>query len=278
MAGRCGIIAAIFGAGLSVLTSAPIWAADLMSFEAVYDLRLSQASSSGGPRAATGIFETRFVETCTGWDLKSHTVLSLAFSVGPDITNERFFSSWEAKNGNDYTFAAQMLKNGRLAESYKGSAAVSKRGGKAKYEVPATEEKGKPRVVTLNLPQGTLFPAAYSQALLGGADQGQPFFSRVVLNGASTAGPRMLSTAIGPRRVNAWTENTSGIDNGLLQTASWRMSSAYFNFYEKRDLPNTEIFLQIYKTGITESFDQRFGDFIVSAKLQRLRRIDPPRC
>lgn len=262
-------------AALSCVLAAPAWAGDLLSYEAVYELRLTHASSSGGPRAATGLYETRFAETCDGWDSKTHTVLNLAFGEGPSVTNERFFSSWEAKTGRDYQFAAFTLKNGKRVEAYTGTADLGKRGGQARYEVPAAEGNKIEHVTTLKLPQGTLFPAAHAQALLSSAEQGGPLFRQVVLNGSSSVGPRVMSTAIGPRRAPGHAE-VAGIDQGLLGTPSWRMSSAYFNLFERRDMPNTEVDLQLYKSGVTESFEQTFGDFAVSAKLQRLRRLDAP--
>ncbi len=253
------------------------WAGDLLSYEAVYALRLTQASSSGGPRAAIGTFESRFTETCAGWDTKSRTLLTLTFSDGTVFTNERLFSSLEAKTGRNYTFAALTLKNGEAVESYKGSAELSRRGGRARYELPAPEGKKAGRVISLPLPVGTLFPAAHSAALLGSAEQGAPLFRRVVLSGASSVGPRVMSTAIGPRLLQGHPD-VADADPVLLKVPSWRMSSAYFNFYEKRDVPNFEMFLQLSKTGVTESFEQTFRDFTVAATLERLRWLDAPVC
>ena len=261
-------------AALAGLLTTPAWAGDLTSYEAVYELRLTHASASGGPRAAVGLHETRFAETCTGWETKNHTILNLAFSDGPDYTNERFFSSAENKNGRDYTFAALTLKNGKRVEAYKGTAELGKQGGQARYEVPG--EKG-PKVITLKLPQGTLFPTAHAQALLMSAQKGGPLFRQVVLNGASSTGPRVMSTAISQRRPPDHPAE-AGIDQVLLGTPSWRMSSAYFNLSKRRDLPTTEVDMQLYQSGVTESFEQTFGDFTVSAKLQRLRKLDAPSC
>lgn len=252
-------------------------AADVLPYEAIYALRLTHASSSGGPRAAVGIYESRFIETCAGWDTKSHTSLSLTFSDGAIFTNERFFSSLEAKNGRDYSFAVLTLKNGKSVEAYKGTATLAKRGGRARYELPAQEGEKRGHIISLVLPQGTLFPAAHSLALLGSAEQGTPMFRRVVFSGSSSVGPRVLSIAIGPP-LAAGQSKAAEIDRALLDMPSWRMSSAYFNLFEKRDIPNFEVFSRLSKSGVTESFEQAFRDFTVSATLQRLRRLDRPVC
>lgn len=253
-------------------------AANAPSFEAVYDLRLTQASSAAGPRAAVGTYDIKVVETCDGWDTKSHILLHLAFRDDTESSNERFFSSWEAKAGANYRFAVRTVKNGKTVEAFKGTAVLNKKGGSARYEIPAPQADAKPRVVELQLPRDTLFPIAHSQALLQRAEGGESLFRSVVLNGASSNGPRLMSTAIGPRVENAAQPLPAEVDRSLLGTPSWRMSSAFFNLNEQRDTPNTEMFLQIYGSGVTQSFEQTFNDFAVSATLKRLRRIEAPAC
>lgn len=274
--------AAILATGLT-LGAGAAEAANAPSFEAVYDLRLTHASSTTGPRAAVGTYDIKVAETCDGWDTKSHILLQLAFRDDTESSNERFFSSWESKPGESkagahYRFAVRTVKNGKTVEAYKGTAALGKKGGSARYEIPPPQGETKPRVVELPLPRDTLFPAAHSQALLRRAEGGDALFKSVVLNGASSNGPRLMSTAIGPRVENAAQPLPAEIDRALLGTPSWRMSSAFFNLNEQRDTPNTEMFLQIYGSGVTQAFEQTFNDFAVSATLKRLRRIDTPTC
>jgi len=251
---------------------------ELTPHEAIYAIRLTHASATTGPRAATGSFESRLTQTCDGWDTKTHIVLNLAFNDGGNVTNERFFSSWESRTGRDYKFAVLTLQDGRTIESYQGTANLNPLGGRASYELPPPEGQSRAEQVRIRLPRGTLFPAAHIKALLTSAEEGKPLLSRVVLDGASSVGPRLKSTAIGPRLAEIPPAGTAELDPALLNTSSWRMSSAYFNLNPKRDLPNTEIFLQLFKSGVTESFDQTFGDFTVSARLERLRHLDRPAC
>jgi hypothetical protein len=266
---RSAVVALVF-----LFNVGPAWGAELMSYEAVYDVRLQHASGSFGPRAVTGVFESRFAETCGGWDQKTHIKLNLLFADGAPTTNERFFSSFESKNGHDYSFAAVTFRDGKRIESYKGAAVLGRRGGKATYEVPARNGEGGRRTVTLDLPKGTLFPAAHSRLVLDKAASGGPFHSSVVLNGSSSVGPRLHAIAIGPPLV----DSAEVLDPKLAQYPSWRMNEALFNLNDKRDIPNTEMFQRVFQPGVLESFEQTFGDFTVSAKLSHLRWIDPPSC
>ncbi len=268
-------------AALAVLISAPAsHAAEFPPYEATYDLRLSRASSTYGPRAAVGFYQYRVAETCDGWETKSHIVVDLTFREEQTYTNERFFSSWEAKNGGSYKFAVQTTKNGNTVEAFKGTATINAKGGQAVYEpladpVPRKEVKK----VTLPLPPGTLLPLAHARALLQHAQAGDALFRSVVLNGSYSTGPRVLSVAIGPRHGDIAPEPaTPAFDPKLLATPNWQISTAAYNLGEKRDVPNTETAVQIFESGIVRNFEQSFFDYALSAQLSRLQRLEKPAC
>jgi hypothetical protein len=253
-------------------------AAAFPSYEAVYELRLTHASATTGPRAAVGTMESRFAETCDGWDTKSRVYLALAFRDGSEYQNERLFSSWEGKNGKDYTFTARTTKNGEIVEDYKGKAAITRRGASAKYEVPRVEGRKRVRPIVVDLPRDVQFPVAHSKALLAHAARGDLLFRGLVLNGASSNGPRVTSVAIGPRVASAKPNVSSDIDADLIDTHFWRLSTAVFNLGEMSDTPKFELTGLLHESGVTESFEQRFGDFSISAKLTRLRGLPTPDC
>ena len=274
----------IYGIGVVVMgaLSNASAALGLPSYEASYELRLVRASAGGGPRAATGMFNSHFAETCDGWEVKSHIILDLTFRDDRTFTNERFFTSWESKNAAKYRFATQTVKNGLTVEAFKGTATVTRTGGKAIYEPLGGGADEKKFVIAL--PRGTLLPVAQSRALLEHAEQGESIFRSTVLSGASSSGPIVISTIIGPRLVSdtddaaATDENERGIDPELLKAPAWLMSTAYFDLNEQRETPNTEMLLQINDSGVTRSFEQTFDDFTISARLTKLRRIERPAC
>ncbi len=270
------------GIGIVVagLTGATAAAFDLPSYEASYELRLVRASAGEGPRAATGAFDSRFVETCDGWEVKSHIILDLTFRDDRTFTNERFFTSWESKSGADYRFAAQTVKNGVTVEAFKGTAKVTRTGGQAMYEPLGTGTGEKKYFIAL--PRGTLLPAAQSRALLAHAEQGESIFRSTVMSGASSSGPLVISTIIGPRLMGnkdeAAADDSQTLDPELLKAPAWLMSTAYFNLNENRETPNTEMLLQLNDAGVTRTFEQSFDDFAISARLIKLRRVERPPC
>jgi hypothetical protein len=258
---------------------AMVRATELPPFEATYEMRLTHASETGGPRAMAGSYEYRVEQTCDGWETKSHMLLDLAFRDDTNFTNERFFSSWEDKTGSAYRFTTQTVKNGLTVEAFKGTAAVTRKGGDATYE--SLIQPG--RKVTLHLPLGTMLPMAHARALLEHAEQGDQLFRSVVMNGSFSTGPRVLSIAIGRRHdddedIAPEPHPRVDLDAKLIATPSWQMSSALFNLGEKRDTPNTEMFVQLHETGIAQYFEQTFQDFALSATLVKLKHLDPPKC
>ncbi len=277
------VAAAVFVFAVAADLSRAPAAAELPSYAATYEIRLTRASATTGPRAAVGTLDSVFNETCDGWETRTRTVLDLAFRDSSNFTNERYFDSWESKTGRDYKFSVHTFKNGQTIEAFQGRANLKKAGGEAYYE--AVGEKGEPsgKSYALPLPEGTMLPVEHAKALLDRAERGASFFRSVVLNGVSRAGPRILSVAIGepvddgetPRMAfDASPEDVAR----LLNAPAWRMSSARFNLYEGREMPDTELFLQLHKSGVTESFEQTFSDFSLSARLIYLRYLDPPQC
>ncbi len=269
--------------GLMPISSEAKAAAELPSYAATYEIRLKQASATEGPRAAVGTLDSVFQETCDGWETKTRTALDLAFRDSSNYTNERYFESWESKTGADYTFSVRMYKNGETVESFKGRATLRNSDSRAYYEAVGERGERIGKAFVVPLPKDTMLPVEHSKVLLARAESGMPLFRSVVLNGASTSGPRISSIAIG-ERVGA--EELPEILDGsraedverLLKTPAWRMSSALYNLYAERETPDTELFLQIHEGGITESFEQKFDDFLLSAKMVYLRYLDPPKC
>ena len=277
------VVVSTFVLGLVPVSTRAIEAAELPSYAATYEIRLKQASASEGPPAAVGTLDSVFQETCDGWETKTRTALDLTFRDSSNYTNERYVESWEAKTGNDYTFSVRMYKNGETVESYKGRANLRKSAYRAYYEAVGDNGERIGNAIELPLPIGTMLPVEHTEELLARAESGTTMFRSVVLNGASTSGPRIFSIAIGERvgdsvLPSVLDDAPAEDEKSLLNTSAWRMSTAQYNLHAENETPDTELFLQLHESGIAELFDQRFDDFLLSAKIVYLRFLDPPEC
>ncbi|MCB2106698.1 MAG: DUF1849 family protein [Rhodobacteraceae bacterium] len=267
--------------GLFGPASGPVRAASLPSYDASYTLRLVEASSARGPRAATGRLNFKFVETCDGWKTVQSIKLELAFRDGTTMTNERDFSSWEAKNGRSYEFAVRTVKGGVPVEAFRGKAKMRRRSGEVSYELPKSDTGKGLRRFSVRLPGDTLLPVAYLSELIDRAERGEQIFKSTVFSGSSASGPRTLSAAIGPR-LESHDEIASlqdhEIDPNLLDVPAWDLSLAYYNLIERRDTPNFEVFQRSHANGISLTFEQSFEDFKIAAELDRLTALPAQSC
>lgn len=273
---------ALLAMGLALGPGAAVAAPDLFSYEASYSVQLARGSLSTGPRAANGVLDTRFRESCDGWETHSRVVIDLTFRDGTTLTNQREFDSFEAKDGSTYTFAVRTTKGGVPVEAFRGTANIKPRGtGSVVYEIPPENAGAKPRLITLQLPRGTLLPVRHALVFLEQAEKGQRQFRSLVFNGASTAGPRAMSTVIGPQLLPGTVpppEPESDIDKSLLAVPAWDVNLAYYNLVDQRETPTFEVFHRYYASGITPSFEQQFDDFTIRAELDRLQRLQAGAC
>jgi len=270
-------LAAVLG-----LWTAQAEAADgLFSYDSTYTVQLARGSISTGPRAAAGVLEFRLMETCDGWATRSRVIMDLTFRDGSMLINTRDFESFEAKDGRDYTFAVRTTKGDVPVEAFKGVAKLPARGpGSVVYDIPNEDPSLPPRKVTVTLPRGTLLPVQHTLALLERAAKGERQFRSVIFNGASSVGPRVMSTLIGPQLAPVAPPNLimPQVDQDLLTAPAWDLNLAFYNLVERRDTPNFEVFQRYYATGIAPSFEQQFSDFTIRADLDKLQRLPAPTC
>jgi hypothetical protein len=254
---------------------------EIRPYDAVYDVRLVEASTSTGPRAAVGTLDLKLMATCEGWETRSHVAIDPAFRDGTTLTNERVFWSMESADGRSYEFAVKTVKGGVPVEAFKGSARLSRRSGSVSYELLTDDPTARPKRIQVPLPRGTLLPVAYMKELIGRAEKGDALFRSVVFNGASSAGPRTLSALITPRRAEA-SENAARqlpeIDAALLSQPAWDLNLAFFNVFERRDTPNFEVFQSYHASGVTPAFEQEFEDFRIAAELRSLKALSAANC
>lgn len=277
MTQRCGATAIVIllASAVSSLADTP----RLFSYDSRYIVQLASGSVTTGPRAASGVLDYRFAETCEGWQTRSRTIMDLTFRDGTALINTRDFESFESKDGNDYMFSVRTTKGDVPVEAFRGTAKLSARAsGTVVYEIPNEDSAIAPRKVTITLPKGTLLPVQHNLALLDRAAKGERQFRSVIFNGGSSVGPRAMSTVIGPQLAPPNVVLMPQVDKDLLDTPAWDLNLAFYNLIERRDTPNFEVFQRYYASGIAPAFEQQFNDFTIHAELERLQRLPAPTC
>ena len=238
-------------------------------YEAIYDVRLTGSGNGRGPQAAKGLLSFRLTETCDGWETLSYVEVDLTFPSGFQMTSERRFTAWERKDGRRYRFEVEGFKNGKQTEKFKGTARLREDGsGRATYKFRDQ--------LTVDLPEGTVLPVQFSQALIRKAEAGEKTFTLPVFNGQSALGPRLISSAIGLPKTETDAFGTAADD---IRTASPRpVSLAFFNYYSDSETPTFELQTLFHETGLSEAVSQDFGGFELSFELRDVVPMPPTTC
>ncbi len=253
---------AVFGA------SVPARAAEMAPHRAAYVLRLDGPAGSGGVADARGAMVTDYAQACDGWTAEQRIVLELVNAEGEVLTTDTGFTSWESKDGLRYRFNLRTVRNGEVAEEYRGEARLQGAGkaGEARYALP----QGR----TVKLPAGIMFPMAHTVAMLKAAAAGRTLFAGVVFDGATKEGMSSINAVIG-KVLPASAEDKA---NALSAGRSWNARLAFFDLSANAPAPMYELGMRMFENGVGGDQVMDYGEFRVRATLERLEPLPKPKC
>jgi hypothetical protein len=234
---------------------------DLLSIREIYDVSL--ARTSGYLLSARG---RTVVETRTGCYGGTRTLQrSLAdvmYKDGQPIRTDFVTDTWESSDGRTLRFHVSNTQSGNGTEKHDGVARLAADGtGTVTFT-----SGGKP----FALPRGTMFPGAFSRALLDAAVKGHDLANRPVVQGGGRSALLTAAARIGPRLVNA--AETARDPNRLLKGAvAWPILISYFP--ADAELPASEVAAHLYANGVLGSLSLVYPQFTLRAKLVRIERL-----
>jgi hypothetical protein len=252
---------------LAAVAAAPALAADLVPHRAAYVLRLD-GPATGGVSEARGAMVVEYTLACDGWAAEQRIVLELVNAEGQVLTTDTGFTSWESKDGLRYRFNLRTVRNGELAEEYRGDARLSGAGktGEARYSTP----QGR----TVKLPAGTMFPMTHTVGLLKAAAAGQGRYAGVVFDGATKEGMSTINAVFGKIVVASADDKK----NPLSSVRSWNFRMAFFDVGAQMPEPMYELGMRMFENGVGGEQVMDYGEFRVRATLDRLEPLRRPKC
>jgi hypothetical protein len=178
------------------------------------------------------------------------------------------YATWEAKDGQSYRFNVRKLVNGELDEELRGTAESREgRPGVARYLKPETQE--------IELPGGTMFPTMHTIELLRHAMAGDKVFGTTVFDGSDTEGATEINTVLGLKKELARDDR---FDAKLFHGSTWPVRMAFFPLASEEAAPEYEMSLSLLENGVAQSMLIDYGDFTVTAVLDKLESMPRPRC
>lgn len=251
-------------------------AADIVPYRASYALSLASTRTSSQVVGAGGMLLDEWDEACDGWTEQEHFYQRLEYANdAPDQGTDEAYSNlvtWEAKDGLRFQFDMRQASTGNSYEEIKGHATLD-RTGKA-----GTAAFASPESMTLPLPRGTLFPAAYTRLLIERAQAGDRFISRKLFDGTDATSANLV-TAVIERRLSP----NAGADkklaaNPLLHRPSWQIRLAFFSAAKGDEEPDYEEDVQLLDNGVMQDMVFDYGTYAVHAELDRIEALPRPHC
>jgi hypothetical protein len=248
----------------------------LASHRAVYSMNLGTTRSGSSTVDARGAMYLEWAESCDGWTVSQRVRLTLYATQGGEVDTDSNFSSWESTDGLQYRFTVRNLRNGKVAEEFRGDARLDGPGhsGKATFSMPAG--------ASFDLRKETLFPTDHMMVLIEAARQGVARLSRVIFDGANLDGPLEVNAIIGgpihPASGGGAGNRVAGDALDLTNRSSWPIRMAFFPTQSQQAEPQYEVEVRLYDNGVANHFLLDYGDFTVNAVLEKVEALPKPKC
>lgn len=258
------------GIALCLSSATASLAVDVTPHRAVYEMAL--LSSRGGSDIADvrGTMQVEWKDGCDGWAVDQRSLMTFLYNSGDEIDLGWNLVSWESKDGQRYRFYVRKFQNGELDEELRGDARLDGpgKGGVAEYTLPERRK--------VHLPAGTMFATAHSLKLMELAESGQQFMWATVFDGSDEEGLFGVSAVITDRH------EPEGVDDArsplLVAGPSWHVALAFFPVTGQGAEPEHEQRLRLHANGVVDDLVLDYGDFTVSAKLQKIEKLPAPKC
>ena len=265
----------VFGLGAVLLAVGPSDAAALAAHRAVYDLKLDRADDGNGISDVNGRMVFEFVgNACDGYTVNMRYRTNFANAEGKVAMSDIQSSTWEAGDGESFSFSTRQFLGAALTEETRGSASRPKKNGDIAIELSQPAEK------TFEADANTMFPTQHFVALIDAALKGKRFFQMRVYDG-SNEGDKVYDTSavIGSLATSEVDDGDERIDTDIRGLKVWPVSIAYFeDDQDGEQLPSYQISFDLLENGVSRKLILDYGDFVLSGKLVSLEILDEPGC
>jgi hypothetical protein len=245
---------------LSVVTRAafPAGAVDLAAHKALYNLTLDSARG-GDITGASGEMAYEVIDACDGWAVRQRLQMTITNRDGQDIQMVSDYSTWESKDGTKLRFRMKQTTDQAVTSEVAGDAKLDRPGGPGKVTYSVPEDSAK------DLPAGTLFPMAHTDAILQAAMAGKKFMAVPLFDGTGPNGAQDSSIAI-----PSWIAPQPSKWPVLAKLPSGRVRVAFFDRGAGNQQPDYEVGMRYWENGIADDLSMDFGEFVMTGKLKDL--------
>ena len=252
----------------TLLLAGPALAAEsvpLAAHKALYDLTLDKARSDD-VAGAHGSMSYEMDDACDGWATQQRLEMHVINRDGQDIDMITDYATWESKDGLRMRFHLRQTTDTAVTEQVDGEAKLTGagQGGTIHYTQPEAKE--------MQLPPGTLFPTAHTEAILAAAEDGKKFVNLPIFDGTGDKGAQDSSILV----LN-WNPPSAAPFPTLAALPSGRVRIAFFNANGGDQSPDYEVGMRYWANGVAGDLNMDFGEFVMQGKLKQFE-LRPPHC
>ncbi len=240
-------------------------AAPLAAHRAVYQLTLDQARGAD-VAGSSGTMAYEVLDACDGWATRQRLQMTVTNRDGQDIQMLSDYTTWESKDGLSMRFRMRQTTESAVTSEVAGEATLERPGG------PGVVHYNMPEVATKQLPAGTLFPMAHTEAILAAARAGKKLIALPLFDGTSEKGAQDSSVAI-----TSWSNPKPGKWPDLSALSSGQVHVAFFDRDAASQQPDYEVGMRYWDNGVADNLVMDFGDFVMKGTLSLLTVL-PPGC
>ncbi len=235
----------------------PAMASDLVGHRALYTLSLETAR--GDIIGASGTMGYEVIDACDAWAIRQRLTITVTSRDGTDIDLAADYTTWESKDGLQLRFRMRQTTEDAVVSELAGTASLERTGGpgRAVYSLPPDTVR--------ELPAGTLFPTAHTEALLAVARAGMRFYAVPLFDGTSAEGVNDSTAAIA-----GWSPPAPSAWPGLTPLSSTRVRLAFFERDAGKQQPEYEVGMRYWENGVADQLVMDFGDYVLAGKLTEL--------
>jgi hypothetical protein len=249
-------------AGLPVPAQALV---PLAAHHALYKLTL-HSDPDGNVVAASGTMGYQVIDACDAWAVRQRLDMTVTNTDGQNIHMISDYATWESKDGRRMRFHMRQITDGATTMQTDGNATLEGHGG------PGVVHYTMPRVATVKLPAGTLFPMAHTAAIIAAARAGKKFIALPLFDGTDDNGAEDSAIAIAdwkPPFPTRWPP--------LSALPSTRVQLAFFDRKPATMLPDYQAGMRYWENGVADNMTMDFGDFVMDAKMTEFA-LQPHNC
>ena len=242
------------------------YSSSLISHKGYYNLNLERKKTNSLLEGGDGKSTYLFKKTCEGWSLKENLMISYNLTNKKNSKSYSIFESFEDFSSKSFSF--NHIDKSDLSGEINYSGFVKKNKKQLNGKLIDIQMK------EINFQGTILFPTEHIIKLIESAKKNKLFFNSDVFFGSSKNNlVKKIAAFIGKKK-----RSSSKIKSNVLSKSVWPIKLAFYNYKQKKSIPETEIVFDIDEFGIIHNYEIDYGDYKMLAILENIKKIELGKC